>query len=61
MTPEQKNEYSVLQAKIGYLILLRADAHGNDAEQNRINTKLDKLYARKWTILEQAIDAAKRR
>ncbi len=35
------------------LITKRAEAHGNPAEQARINAKLDKLYALKLTMLEQ--------
>ena len=42
-----------LQNAIARLIIARAEAHGNEAEQARINTKLDKLYALKYTLLEQ--------
>ena len=38
---------------IGRLIIKRAEAHGNDAEQARINAKLDKLYEKKYLMLEQ--------
>lgn len=42
-----------LQEAIRRLIIARAEAHGNEAEQARINTKLDKLYNLKYTLLEQ--------
>ena len=42
-----------LQRKIAELIIARREAHGNEAEQARINVKLDKLYNLKYTILEQ--------
>ena len=38
---------------IAKLIIARAEAHGNEAEQARINAKLDKLYNLKYTMLEQ--------
>lgn len=42
-----------LQQAIARLIITRAEAHGNEAEQARINAKLEKLYALKYTLLEQ--------
>lgn len=45
--------YQALIEAIKRLIIQRAEAHGNDKEQARINAKLDKLYALKQTILEQ--------
>ena len=42
-----------LKNAIAKLIVARAEAHGNEAEQARINAKLDKLYALKYTLLEQ--------
>ena len=42
-----------LKNAIAKLIIARAEAHGNEAEQARINAKLDKLYALKYTLLEQ--------
>lgn len=42
-----------LNFKIGQLIQQRAAAHGNEAEQARLNTKLDKLYEIKHTALVQ--------
>ena len=33
-----------LKQAIARLIIARAEAHGNKAEQERINAKLDKLY-----------------
>ena len=45
--------YEALTTAIANLIIKRREAHGNDAEQARINAKLDKLYAIKNTMLEQ--------
>ena len=42
-----------LKNAIAKLIIARAEAHGNEAEQARINIKLDKLYNLKYTMLEQ--------
>lgn len=42
-----------LQNAIANLIIARREAHGNQAEQDRINAKLDKLYNLKYTLLEQ--------
>ena len=42
-----------LQNAISCLIIKRREAHGNEAEQTRINAKLEKLYALKYTLLEQ--------
>lgn len=42
-----------LQNAIANLIVARREAHGNEAEQARINVKLDKLYNLKYTMLEQ--------
>ena len=46
--------FEALQNAIARLIVARREAHGNEAEQARINAKLDKLYNLKYTILEQA-------
>ena len=45
--------YDALMHAIANLIIKRADAHGNQAEQDRINAKLTKLYALKSTMLKQ--------
>ena len=45
--------FEALQNAIARLIVARREAHGNEAEQARINTKLDKLYNLKYTMLEQ--------
>ena len=45
--------FEALRQAIARLIIARAEAHGNEAEQARINAKLDKLYALKYTLLEQ--------
>lgn len=45
--------FEALQQAIANLIVARREAHGNKAEQTRINTKLDKLYNLKYTMLEQ--------
>lgn len=42
-----------LKNAIAQLIIARREAHGNQAEQARINAKLDKLYNLKYTMLEQ--------
>ena len=46
-----------LKNAIAKLIIARAEAHGNEVEQARINAKLDKLYNLKYTMLEQAAKA----
>ena len=53
--------FEVLQNAIARLIIARAEAHGNEAEQARINAKLDKLYNLKYTMLEQAAKAKRNR
>ena len=40
-----------LKQAIARLIIARAEAHGNKAEQARINAKLDKLYEIKYIVL----------
>lgn len=45
--------YESLMEGIKKLIRKRAEAHGNDKEQARINAKLDKLYELKRTMLIQ--------
>ena len=45
--------FEALQNAIARLIIARAEAHGNQAEQDRINKKLTKLYDLKYTMLEQ--------
>lgn len=45
--------FEALQQAIARLIIARAEAHGNETEQARINAKLEKLYALKYTLLEQ--------
>lgn len=40
-----------LKQAIARLIIARAEAHGNKAEQARINAKLDKLYEIKTIAL----------
>ena len=42
-----------LKNAIAKLIVARREAHGNEAEQARITAKLEKLYALKYTLLEQ--------
>lgn len=42
-----------LKQAIARLIIARAEAHGNKAEQERINAKLGKLYELKRIALEQ--------
>ena len=46
-----------LKNAIAKLIVARREAHGNEAEQARINAKLDKLYNLKYTMLEQTAKA----
>lgn len=53
MNDANKQFYNQLIYKIGQLILKRAEMHGNDAEQNRINEKLTKLYNIKYNLLLQ--------
>lgn len=53
MNTANKQFYNQLIYKIGQLILKRAEAHGNTAEQNRINEKLTKLYNIKDNLLLQ--------
>jgi hypothetical protein len=43
-----------LKEAIAKLIVKRAEAYGNEAEQSRINAKLEKLYNLKYLALEQA-------
>lgn len=49
-----------LQNAIARLIVARRDAHGDEAEQARINAKLEKLYNLKYTMLEQASKAKRK-
>lgn len=49
-----------LQEAIRRLIIARAEATGDEAEQARLNAKLDKLYNLKYTMLEQASQAKKK-
>ena len=42
-----------LKNAIANLLVARREAHGNQAEQDRITAKLDKLYNLKYTLLEQ--------
>ena len=49
-----------LKNAIAKLIIARAEAHGDEAEQARINAKLDKLYNLKYTMLEQAAKAKRK-
>ena len=44
---------TALKEAIKRLIIARRDAHGNDAEQERINAKLTKLYDIEFTYLQQ--------
>ena len=46
-----------LKNAIANLLVARREAHGNEAEQARINAKLDKLYNLKYTMLEQSAKA----
>ena len=43
-----------IKEAIKRLITARNEATGNTAEQDRINAKLTKLYALKYTALEQS-------
>ena len=43
--------YDALMHAIRTLIIKRKQAHGNYAEQDRINAKLDKLYALRRVML----------
>ena len=45
--------YEALIEAIKRLIIKRAEAHGDFAEQDRINKKLDKLYNLKYIMLQQ--------
>lgn len=45
--------YEALELAISRLIEKRRKAHGNDAEQARINAKLTKLYDKKYLMLQQ--------
>lgn len=45
--------FEALQNAIARLIIKRREAHGNQAEQDRLNAKLEKLYEKKYTMLEQ--------
>ena len=42
-----------LQNAISRLIIKRREAHGNEAEQARLNAKLEKLYEKKYIMIEQ--------
>ena len=46
-----------LKNAIARLIIARAEAHGNQAEQARINAQLDNLYNLTYTMLAQAAKA----
>ena len=43
-----------IKEAIKRLIIARSEATGNTIEQERINAKLTKLYALKYTALEQS-------
>lgn len=45
--------FEALQQAIANLLVARREAHGNEDEQARITAKLEKLYALKYTLLEQ--------
>lgn len=45
--------YEALINKIKQLRIKRAEAHGNYAEQDRINKLLDKLYEKYYLMVEQ--------
>lgn len=49
-----KMTIEALKEAIARLIVKRAEANGNEAEQQRINAKLTKLYDIKALALEQA-------
>lgn len=51
----------VLTHKIGELIIKRSEAHGDDAEQERISNKLSKLYDLKYTMLTQQANRREQR
>lgn len=53
MNNANKQFFNILNNKIAQLIEKRKNAHGNDTEQNQINTQLTKLYNIKWQYLEQ--------
>ena len=52
--------FEALQEAIRRLIIARALLHGNEAEQARLNAKLEKLYNLKYTMLEQASKAKRK-
>ena len=47
-----------IKEAIKRLIIARSEATGNAIEQERINAKLTKLYALKYTALEQSVKGA---
>lgn len=53
MSTETQNYLNAINNKIKNLIIERAEAHGNQEEQDRINTVLTKLYDVKHTIYIQ--------
>ena len=52
--------FEALQEAIRRLIIARSEATGNEAEQARLNAKLEKLYDLKYTMLEQAAKAKRK-
>ena len=50
--------YEALMHAIAKLIIMRENAHENQVEQDRINAKLEKLYALKYTMLAQGVQHA---
>ena len=52
--------FEALQEAIRRLIIARSEATGNEAEQARLNAKLEKLYNLKYTMLEQASKAKRK-
>lgn len=52
--------FEALQNAIARLIIARREAHGDEAEQARINAKLEKLYNLKYTMLEQGAKTKKK-
>lgn len=44
----------MINEQIARLMELRAKAHGNDAEQARINADLSLLYDRKWAEMRSS-------
>lgn len=52
--------FEALQNAIANLLVARREAHGNEAEQARLNAKLEKLYNLKYTMLEQASKAKRK-